>query len=584
MDDDCAKENDVRKLLLFSDQEIRESLSDQDRTFIQELRQKVRDNYRLEVSFVQQSSETRDANGANDDLIERKIEVANKRSWLSVPVSSASRYGMFWKATVAGMSLVVVGVGIGRVNAVASLANATTVHARAAQLLDVPESVAVDRVDELGQLLQASCEGIDKWRWFLGNNERRAAEELVEDLMLLRAKAEFSNAHLANANYDEEGSVGLRLCGEVLARAISRGATNSRRAEILWTKAKGEFLFGVSRRGSGNLAADRMFYDSARSSIASIELLKLDAHEVNPRVLEASALLAKALHKGALRGEEQKVESGELVKPRMKDSIIEIFPALAGTPPDQFIRQLCLHLISSPAMNEESGPATQAYAEVANTLALHLINADDDPSIQDAINRLKIAIARVAKAEQLASNNHVQLLHARMLGNLADAYLKMGNVEAQRDHGLQAMEVMLTIPSQYRDKEFLGELGWIVSRLVIAEYRTQIRTEKSFLMLSRYLHELSRSERTSDGQIDFRGFQINKVEQELVLAIEAWINPRSRITVNAAEILSTSMDAVKNGDKLTVSRLRTLLSDFESLPGLNSDSDFKDAIKLLAGE
>ncbi len=268
----------------------------------------------------------------------------------------------------------------------------------------------------------------------------------------------------------------------------------------------------------------------------------------------------------------------------MRDSIVEIFPALLGTPPDQFIRQLCLHLMSSADTNEESGPATQAYAEVANTLALHLINSDDEQSIQDAINRLKLATARVAKVEQLSSNNHVQLLHAQMLGNLADAYFKLGNVETQRDHGLQAMEVMLTIPSQYRDKEFHGELGWIVSRLVIAEYRTQIRTEKSFLMLSRFLHELSRAERTSDGQIDFRGFQINQMEQELVLAIEAWINPRSRITVNATGILSFSKDAVKSGDKLTVGRLRTLLSDFESLPGLNSDSDFKAAMKLLAGE
>lgn len=429
---------------------------------------------------------------------------------------------------------------------------------------------------------------IERWKMFLPPKERQEANEVAKRLMVAQARIEFLSNSLADIPYNEEDSLALRLSRGALELAVEQGDPPNEIASILFMQAEGQFAFGVSRRGTDNREAERIFFDCAISCCRAIIELRKAQNPDSLRIAQYGSLLAKAVHKGAFRGEEQLVVLKRIRSATLTDRIEKCFPELDECDTSLLIRNLCAVLLAIPELSNATPDAHFVAAQVYNTYGLHLKNVWDRQQVESAIELLQRGVERIASINGEMRSAQVNTLHATLWGNIADAYLTLGDLDAQVESGRKAwMILVVDLAGKEGDQDIKHELVRISSRLAIAEYRQSVRKGFVSRTLGNYTEEVFRIKRMNDS-LDFRGCQIDDLEILMISVLYAYTLdiqlPQAEFDSLLADSMQLVTNAMRSEDAEQNMHLLDLLGDFEGLEVFQKNRDFQEVVRQLRSQ
>ena len=419
---------------------------------------------------------------------------------------------------------------------------------------------------------------LEAWGGFLLGAKRQSKDFLRARLLLVEAHYEFVSRNLANEVYSVNECVPLALCQQaiqVLSTQNESPEKNRWLANAWWVWGQGQFDFAISRRDKNSGESDKIMADAAHSLLNALEKCDSRGGKLELTTGKVPALLAKAIHKGAVRGEKVQVDIGRQGSASIMNRVRRLYPQLtAFEDAGQLVGALC-HLLLTDLVHSTSAEEIRVRADICNTLGLHEKNTSDPELLGRAIRNLEVAVQEVEQKGEIKKDRLLALAYGRLLGNLADANLRLGNIPEQRKWGWRALRVFRELSATDRSNTVKLELGWVTSRLLIAEYRSSVREPAVKHQVERLLGAL---EQDSAALSNFAGFQIGDWEEELIHAINASVSDDATLSVGAKGLLTAVSDARREDAQQFY---RSIISDFHDNIGLKSNSEFDAVIKLL---
>lgn len=428
--------------------------------------------------------------------------------------------------------------------------------------------------------------------WLRGRNSVRR-DRLLASIYLAQAELELNSHTVLDFHQEPAFFPPLELCEkarELLLRDdLSDRAVYRSVVKCCFLNGRVYYLFGILSREK-DLAdhSHRLLAIAADSFLSGLESIPPAAGSFRHEMLiECGGLLLKSLLKGgakaspfrSLRGREvsgqANMERLIALIPRLRSngsSLVELAP--------EFLR---LVAESDSAMRDQQQVA--AHMDICNSAGLILARRIQGMSVEQRKQTASDAIMAYERGLELAG--HVPIVHqseqyaltrGRLLGNIADAWKQIGDLNAELTWRDDALRVFTAAQRQYRTEPMFFEVSWLAGRQLIAAYRYQVRNPKEKSEVPYYLGMIGF---VKDEPATFFGSQLTAAEQELVCAILAEQFENNSLGRGAAAILLDLQLTNKNQVTVNVRDLRHTVLDFEQNSYLNTVPGFRKAVAEL---
>lgn len=441
---------------------------------------------------------------------------------------------MAWKLTAAAAVVAIGGVSLW------GIADARAIESTLSQT----EEILLTDNPELSPQVRNSRIALEKLGgsiWLSQENSLRR-DRLLASIYVTQAKLELGHQNQTSFIESDSTFPPLELCNQAINLVKPHSVTDDDARQVLvdayQLRGQIHYLFGTLLRSPEQRTAGVNQKSLAADSLVSaLEILPADNNDSAQR-LQLGSLLFKTLHKGGLAGQLAD-KSGEMIPAQtiLISRIQTVFPDLAGnTPADQFSLEQIHQFVDDLGgllmkLPVSTAAETVAMMDLCNSCGLRQSNGrgTTEESVATFSKGLQLA-ETIAAVEDGA----VYLLaHGRLLGNMADAYRNINQLDQEISWRRQALTVFRKATQRYRTEELFLELGWVTSTQLIAEYRWKQRHPEQAGNVKELLGALRQ---ISNDLASLNGYQLGAAYDELIYAIHAEDKQDFNLGRGAAEI------------------------------------------------
>lgn len=444
------------------------------------------------------------------------------------------------------------------------------------------EAAIGDSADQIGSLPPAERDSTIRFleqihgSMFLTQRDDLRRRKILAAVYVDEARSHHTRLNSAESKTIPSQNPGIEYCDRAI-RLLEGVSGSGQTPEVRHLLADAWLLKGQIQYQYGTYDAQAFgkrlprFFAAAQSFLTGLEQLDQQDQSLPGKLrrCQLGGLLAKSIYKGV------NPDTAELdqITPRIRVQFSSIGEDTLAR--RELLIGICEELIADS--NHVASSDQDNVAAEFEVAVLKVYNTLQFATRPDRQLQKQVLLDGIERANQYSGpvTKEFALVHGRLLGNMADLHRKHSmSLDDEIAYRKQAIDIFQSARLIHRDNELNLELGWVIGRQLLTEYRKSARMTSGLTTSVYSLHGAFKL--MTDNFHSMRGMQLAS-DEPFVRAIHAEISgDESDIDSIAAEILAHSNWA----QTIKSQYLLETIVDFQNNPVLKNRPEFIEALAV----